>query len=124
MSGAPYDAIVLPGGGPGAQKLASSEKVKVLLADQEAAGKIIGAICAAPTALLAHNIAKGKKLTSYPAFKDKLSADYTYTESLVEVDGSLITSQGPGTTFQFALQLVKTLVGEEKAKEISSAMLL
>ena len=27
MSGAPYDAIVLPGGGPGAQKLASSEKV-------------------------------------------------------------------------------------------------
>ena len=39
-----------------------------------------------------------------------------YIQSLVEVDGSLITSQGPGTTFQFALQLVKTLVGEEEVK--------
>jgi hypothetical protein len=39
-----------------------------------------GAICAAPTALLAHGIGKGKRITSYPAFKDALSADYSYSE--------------------------------------------
>ncbi len=41
---------------------------------------ILGAICAAPTALLAHGIGKGKRITSYPAFKDALSADYSYSE--------------------------------------------
>ncbi|XP_023328211.1 protein/nucleic acid deglycase DJ-1 [Eurytemora carolleeae] len=119
-----YDAIILPGGGPGAKALAESAKVKVLLTDQEAAGRIVGAICAAPTALLEHGIGKGKRLTSYPSFKDVLSKDYIYTQAQVEVDGSLITSQGPGTSFSFALRLVELLVGKEKAEEISAAMLL
>jgi len=127
LQSVPYDAVILPGGGPGAKALANSPKVKVLLADQEAAGKIIGAICAAPTALLAHSIGKGKTITSYPAFKEALSGDYSYSEARVESDGSLITSRGPGTSFAFALELVKKLVGEggdEKVKELSSAMLL
>jgi len=45
-------------------------------------------------------------------------------QAQVEVDGSFITSQGPGTSFSFALRLVELLVGKEKAEEISSAMLL
>jgi putative intracellular protease/amidase len=40
----------------------------------------LGAICAAPTALLAHGIAKGKRITSYPCFKDQLAGDYSYSE--------------------------------------------
>ncbi len=40
----------------------------------------MAAICAAPTALKAHEIAKGKKITSYPAFKDALKDDYDYQE--------------------------------------------
>ena len=55
-------------------------QVKSLLEAHDGAGKLIAAICAAPTALQAHGIGKGKNLTSYPAFKEALSADYNYTE--------------------------------------------
>ena len=122
----PYDCIVLPGGGQGAAALGSSAAVGQLLQEQEAAGRIIAAICAAPTALLAHRIGLGKKLTSYPApaFKDRLAGSYTYLEERVVVDGNIITSRGPGTSFEFGLELVKIMVGEEKMKEIASAMLL
>jgi hypothetical protein len=35
----------------------------------------------------------------------------TLFQARVEVDGSIITSQGPATTFEFALELVRKLVG-------------
>ena len=52
------------------------ESVKSILEDQEKCNRIVGAICAAPIALQSHNIAVGKELTSYPAFKEKLQGDY------------------------------------------------
>jgi len=119
-----YDAVVLPGGGPGAKALAASDKVKSVLESHDGAGKIIAAICAAPTALQAHGIGKGKNVTSYPAFKEALSADYNYTESMVEVDGNIVTSRGPGTAVDFALKIVNILAGEEKAIKIGEAMLV
>lgn len=54
---------------------------------------------------------------------DQLSK-YNYTEDRVAVDGQLITSRAPGTAFEFALAIVKNLVGEAKATEISGPMLL
>ena len=62
----PYDAVVLPGGGGGAKLLAESKLVGQLLVEQEAAGRVIAAVCAGPTALLAHGIALGKEITSHP----------------------------------------------------------
>lgn len=62
-----------------------------LLREQEKAGRIIGAICAAPTALHKHNICLGKQLTSYPAMKEKMleGGKYEYKEDRVVVDGKL-----------------------------------
>ena len=122
-----YDCILLPGGGPGAAALCASQEVGALLSEQHKAGRLVAAVCAAPTALAAHNIGQGSKVTSYPApaFKDKLvTAGYQYQEDQVVVDGNIVTSRGPGTSFQFALEIVKILVSEEKSKEIASAMLV
>merc|ERR1712002_209272 len=118
-----YDCVVLPGGGPGAAALGASKEVGQLLAQQDQAGRIIAAICAAPTALLAHKIGLGKNITSYPApaFKEKLAGPYNYQEDKVVVDGNIVTSRGPGTSFEFGLELVKLLVGEDKRKEVASA---
>ncbi|XP_072040165.1 Parkinson disease protein 7 homolog [Amphiura filiformis] len=122
----PYDAVVLPGGGDGAKNLAASEKVKKILQEQEAGGRIIGAICAGPTALLSHGIAKGKKVTSHPGVKDKMegSGQYTYSEDRVVRDGQLITSRGPGTAFEFALALVEALKGKDTVDKIVPPMLV
>lgn len=43
-------------------------------------------------------------------------------ETRVVVDGQLITSRGPGTAIEFALQLVKALYGEDKAREVAGPM--
>lgn len=48
----------------------------------------------APTAFVAHGVAKGKKLTSYPTTKDKITGDYTYVEGeRVVVDDNIVTSR-------------------------------
>lgn len=122
----PYDVIILPGGGGGAKRLSESPKVQQLLQTQEARGQYIAAVCAAPTALLAHGIAKGKQITSHPSVKSALeeSGNYRYTEARVSRDGTVITSRGPGTCFEFALAIVTALVGEEKATEIAKPMIL
>ena len=54
----PYDVVVLPGGLGGSKRLAESSKVKEVLQAQENAGRFVAAVCAAPSALLAHDIAK------------------------------------------------------------------
>lgn len=122
----PYDVIILPGGGGGAKKLSESAKVQQLLQAQESSGKYIAAVCAAPTALVSHGVAKGKQITSHPAVKSVIeeSGGYRYTEARVSRDGTIITSRGPGTCFEFALAIVTALVGEERATEIAKPMLL
>ena len=49
-----WDCVLLPGGGPGAAALSASQEVGKLLRQQEEAGRMIAAICAAPTALASH----------------------------------------------------------------------
>lgn len=122
----PFDVLVLPGGLGGAKTLASTKEVGDLLKEQESAGRFIAAICAAPTALRAHEIGFGKSLTSYPSVKQCLveGGKYEYKEDKVVVDGQLITSRGPGTAFDFALKIVEELQGREKAVEVAKAMLL
>lgn len=121
----PFDVLVLPGGLGGAKALAASKEVGVLLKEQESAGRFIAAICAAPTALLAHEIGFGKSITSYPKVKGCFSGgQYNYKEDKVVIDGKLITSRGPGTAFDFALNIVEQLLGKEKAVEVAKAMLL
>lgn len=49
---------------------------------------------------------------------------YNYSEERVVVDGKLVTSRGPGTTFEFALALVELLSGKEKRDSLIPPMLL
>jgi len=120
-----YDAVVCPGGLKGAERLAASEAVGKLLKKQEARGHLIACICAAPLALKSHGIGKGKKITSHPSVDSQLKdAGYTYSEDRVVVDGKLITSRGPGTTFEFALKIVEHLCGKEKSDSLVGPMLV
>ncbi|XP_043243226.1 Parkinson disease protein 7 homolog [Amphibalanus amphitrite] len=120
----PYDALVLPGGLGGAQAFCQSQLVKRALLEQEATGRLIAAICAAPTALRAHGLCTGRALTSYPTFRDELvAAGYRYLEQPVVVDGTLVTSRGPGTAVQFALELVGQLCGGERQARTAAALL-
>lgn len=105
--------------------MSESKFLGELLKKQEADGKFIAAICAAPTALLAHSVGLGKSITSYPSVKDQLAGSYKYIDDQVVVlDGQLLTSRGPGTAMVFGLKLAEILVGMDKAQEVAKGMLL
>lgn len=120
----PFDVIVLPGGLEGARRLAESPLVGELLRAQEAAGRTTAAICAAPIALAKHAVYAGHRLTSYPSVHDVVSAHGELVLAPVVIDRNLVTSQGPGTAFAFALALVERLTGEETADNVRKGMLL
>lgn len=79
-----------------------------------------------PTALLAHGIGFGSKVTTHPLAKDKMmnGAHYCYSESRVEKDGNILTSRGPGTSFEFGLAIVETLMGKEVAEQVKAPLVL
>ncbi|XP_005186506.2 protein dj-1beta isoform X1 [Musca domestica] len=120
-----FDVVILPGGLGGSKALAASAMVGEILKQQEKENRIVAAICAAPTALAAFDIGKGKSLTSYPSFKSQLESHYKYIDDQKVIqDGNLITSRGPGTAFDFGLKIAEVLAGPEKAAEVAKGMLL
>ena len=118
-----YDMIILPGGQPGTDNLNADIRIHRLLAEFQASGKLIGAICAAPIILAAAGLLKGKFATSYPSYSDKLDGAI-FDDRTVVTDGNIITSQGPGTTISFALAIVSRLANAHTAEEIKKTMLV
>ena len=119
------DAVILPGGLPGATNLAKSAEVTVLIKKMNESGKIVAAICAAPAVVLAPlGILDGKKATCYPGCESDFSNTTVYSKERVVVDGNIITSQGPGTALEFALVIAERLVGQELADTVRGKMLI
>lgn len=121
-----FDAIVLPGGLPGADHLALHQPLLSRLRKQVDDAKLVAAICAAPRVLIEADIAKGKTITSFPGalakYGDLSNQDVQVTNSSLEIDLPLITSRGPGTAMDFALCLIEQLVDTEKRDEVEQAL--
>jgi len=115
-----YDAVVLPGGNPGYMNLAGDERVLKLVKDAYKAGKYVAAICAAPSVLGRAGIMEGITATHYPGI-DVIGAKYT--NERVTRDGTIITSQGPGTAIDFALFLTEIFVGKTTSETVREAIL-
>ncbi len=118
-----FDMIVLPGGQPGTDNLNADPRVGELVRSFARQGKLTGAICAAPCVLAQAGVIQGKRVTSYPSYKDKLGSA-VYEERAVVSDGNVMTSRGPGTALSFGLAIVERLVNKEKAHKIKEAMLI
>jgi 4-methyl-5(b-hydroxyethyl)-thiazole monophosphate biosynthesis len=117
-----YDAIVLPGGRKNAEALAANAKVVELVRRHNIEGRLVAAICAAPSHVLAEaaGVLGGRKATGDPAFNDRLAAAGAYvTNQLVTVDRNIITGMGPGAALAFALMLAEYLVGREIADSLA-----
>ena len=120
------DAVILPGGIPGAENLKNSDAVAAFVGRVRSEDRVVAAICAAPALVLPRQagLLDGKKFTCYPGMEKEAGPKAVFVKQSVVRDGRLITSQGPGTSMDFALELVRELVDEAMAKKLADAMLV
>ena len=113
-----YDALVLPGGSPGYVNLERDQRVLSLIRAAYDAGKYVGAICARRTCS-GWRYVEGRRRrviqgsTSGRAARRRARRAARY----------IITSQGPGTAIDFAIDLVEVLTTKENAQEVRKALL-
>lgn len=121
--GKDFDIIILPGGLPGANHLRDDANVQRILKKHADENKYIGAICAAPKALVEAGVVNGKTITCFPGALDGVKLNDTQLKTTpIEIDGKIVTSRGPGTAMDFTLILIELLAGKEKRLEVEAGL--
>jgi len=117
-----YDMVVLPGGGPGSDRLDADSRIRDLLIKMANSEKFTAAICAAPKVLVSAGILEGKQATCYPGVLQTSQLPGLDVEQAVVQDGKVVTSRGPGTAMDFSLTLVEALVGRARRDEVEAGL--
>lgn len=108
--GRDYDALLLPGGVINPDRLRRNRKAIDFVTHFFNEGKIIAAICHAPSLLIETNLLKGRKLTSFYSIKtDLINAGADWKDKDVVVDGNLITSRNPPDITAFNEKIIEEL---------------
>lgn len=110
-------AIVLPGGMPGSKRLRENEAVRAAVTRFHTEGKLLAAICAAPTVLESCGVLEGRRATSHPNHADEMKR-CVYETTAVVTDGNVITSRGAGTAIAFAAAVIRHLLDDKTADDI------
>ncbi len=118
--GETFDMVVLPGGKEGVDRLARDQRVQQILEEAMRGKKSIAAICAAPSLLTGY--LAGKKAPSHPSVQSWMTG-VEYSEERVVVEDCFVTSRSPGTAMEFAFQLVRLLVGEERVRAVNEGVM-
>ena len=107
-----FDALVFSGG-PGAKIFMGNEYVNKIIEEFYNVNKPVAAICISPVILAYSGILKGKNAT---VFTDDGMAAHTiereganFTPQEIEVEGNIITGNGPAVATDFAKEIVKKL---------------
>ena len=118
-----YDMIVLPGGQPGATHLEQDLRIIALVKKMAATGRYTAAICAAPKVLARAGLLDDRRATAFPGALDPAQWPRIHQENrAVVTDGKIITSRGPGTAMDFALELIELLAGKEKRDRVEAGL--
>lgn len=120
-----FDAVIIPGGMPGAMHLHNSSKVNNFIKKMSSKGSLIAGICAAPSVVMSPlGLLENKNATCYPGDQIDFGGSTRYLDQAVVIDGNIITSQGPGTSMEFAFAIVEKLIGGGTVKKLKKHALV
>ena len=115
------DAVVLPGGMPGTKNLEASSAVQSVIDYAAENGKLVAAICAAPSILGHKGLLKGREAIAFPGFESDLEGAKISKDHVVR-DGNFITAKGAGVAVDFGLEIVAYLSKRETADAIRASI--
>ena len=115
------EMIVLPGGMGGVHSILGCEAAMSAVTKAYEQGKLVAAICAAPSILAKLHITDGKHAVVYPGMEGQMGSAIMEDVNAVR-DGNVLTGRAPGAALDFGYLLLKTLKGEETAEKVRSGM--
>ena len=112
------DLLFLPGGMPGTKNLEHCEELMKQVDAFVKDGKLVCAICAAPSILGHRGHLQGRKATVYPGMEGELTGAEWVADKAV-TDGNIITARGMGCAIAFGLAIIEKFKGEQAADEMA-----
>ena len=104
-----WDAVVFVGGA-GAQVFFDDPDAHALARAQHESGRVLAAICIAPSTLARAGLLTGVRATAFPSQEQDLIAHGAeWTGDPVTVDGQIVTGNGPEAAEQFGQAIVRLL---------------
>ncbi|MDE7310073.1 MAG: DJ-1/PfpI family protein [Eubacterium sp.] len=116
-----FDGVVLPGGAVGTANLGAHEGVVAVIKKFAEEGKLVAAICAAPSVLGANGILQGRRAACHPGWEEKMVGAEPVFENAV-TDGNIITSRGMGTSIDFSLAILAKLADEDVISKVKKGI--
>ena len=116
------DMLILPGGMPGATNIDAHPYTDKFIDATLKNGGRLAAICAAPLVLGRRGLLEGRAACCYPGFEGELHGARVSDDGVV-TDGNITTARGMCVALEFAKELVRLTLGEEKARAISASIM-
>lgn len=116
-----FDILICPGGMPGTKNLEACVKLTDNIRKFYEEGKLIAAICAAPSIFGHMGLLEGKKACIYPGMEAELNCGEVSFDKVVKAE-NIITSRGMGTAIAFGLEITASLLDREKADALKKSI--
>ncbi len=115
------ELIMLPGGMGGVHSILGSEPAMEAVRYAHEQGRLVSAICAAPTILAKLGITDGKQAVVYPGLEEQMGSARMQDANAVR-DGRVLTGRAPGAAVDFGLMLLEALKGAETAAQVRAGL--
>ena len=115
-----YDFLFIPGGGAVINYLIKQNSISNIILDFSCENKLIATICAAPMLVGKLGLFENRKFTCYPGCEVGIKGKYT--GDATTVSDNFITGKSMGHSIEFALEIVKYLLGTSAYNQLKQSI--